>query len=280
MAVFLPNGIGDYPTSDSLAYAAPLQMSGNVWYVNTFSGTDAVSPAGLNATRPLATLTQALTNAASHDIIVLLESNGSGFTTAVTINKSVTIIGTVSAGGVPTNRFYRTGGAAANLFTISAADVQLRNLQIGKTDEDTAAVATASIAVTGARFRMVGCYVPMGASDAGPALSLGSGADSAEIRNCTFASANGTSDTSLLTPPESAIKSTAAITGLRIFSTSFSGGTQGFTNFYAVDLSAAAVTRVEMEGISLLQGADMKLHASSTGWVNVELATGGSRVDW
>ena len=277
MAIFLPNGIGGYTTGDSLAQAEPLLVSGNVWYVDTVNGTDAVSPAGLNAARPLLTLGQAITNAANHDIIVLLENNGAGFASAVTINKSVTIIGAGLSGGLPGNELYRTGGAAANLFTITAADVQLRNLlfrETGYGESSPAAVATARIAVTGARFRMVGCYVASGAADTGPALALGSGADGAEIRSCTFVSNSET------TQPESAIKNSAAIAGLRIFNSTVSGGVVGWSNFYAIDLSAAAVTRAEVEGLGLLLGADMKLHASSAGWVNAALVTGGSRVDW
>lgn len=277
MAYFLPNGLGGFVVGDSLAQASRLLVSGNVWYVDTVDGTDAVSPRGLNASAPLLTLSQALTNAANHDIIVLLNSDGEGLTTALTISKSVTIIGSGTSSGLPANALYRIGGAAANLLTITAADVQLRNLlfeETGYGETSPTAVATARIVVTGARFRMVGCVVKSGAADTGPALSLGSGADGAELRSCTFIS------TSTTTAPESAIKNSAAIAGLRIFNTTISGGATGWSNFYGVDLSAAAVTRAEIEGMSLLLGSDMKLNASSAGWVHVATSTGSSRVDW
>jgi uncharacterized protein YjbI with pentapeptide repeats len=271
MAVFLPNGIGDYSTGDSLAYARPLQASGNIWYVSATTGTDAVSPAGLNASKPLATLGQAVTNAADHDIIVLV-SHVETFTSALTINKALTIIGSASSAGIPASALSRIGGAAANLLTITAAGVQLRNIRFPETD--TSAVATARIAVSGARFRMVNCLVLSGVRDTGPALLLSAGADQAEIRNCTFQAY------SLTTGPESAIKSGAALTQLRIYNTSISAQNTSWSNYYAVDISAAAVTRAEVEGLGLLYGSDMKLHASSTGWVHVETATGGARVDW
>lgn len=268
MTIFLPNGLGDYPTGDSLAYAKPLQISGNVWYVSSATGTDAVSPAGLNASKPLATLGQAITNAADHDLVVLVGAHTEALTAAVTVNKSVTIIGSMASASSLT----RTGGAAANLLTITAAGVQLRNLRFLSTA--TSAGATARIAVSGARFRMVGCYLESGAYDTGPALLLASGADQAEIRNCEFRAY------SLTTGPESALKSSAALTQLRMYSTTFSASNTSWSNYYAVDLSAGAVTRAEFENLALLYGSDMKLHASSTGWVHVELATGGSRVDW
>lgn len=271
MSIFLPNGIGAGTTGDSLSAARPLQTSGNVWYVNTLGGVDAVSPAGLNATKPLATLAQAITNAADHDIIAVVFAQ-SALTSAVTVNKAVTIVGCVGAGEESQASYWRTGGAAVNLLNITAAGVQLRNILFPATE--TPAVATARIAVSGARFKMIGCAFESADYDTGPIVSLDSGADSCEIRNCTFTS------TATATPPESCIKSSAALTELRILRSTFSGGATGFSNFYAVDLSSAAVTRAEIENCSLLMGADMKLHASSTGWVNIELATGGSRVDW
>lgn len=277
MAYFLPKGLGGYTTGDSLGMAEPLLVSGNVWYVDTVDGVDAVSPAGKNATAPLQSLSQAISNAANHDIIVLINASGAGLTSAVTVNKSVTIMGSSTAGGASANDLYRIGGAAVNLLTITAADVQLRNLRFRATgygETGPSAVATSRIVVSGARFRMVGCYVECGAADTGAALELASGADSAEIRSCDFIS------NSITTAPYGCILGSAALTGLRVFNSSFSGGATGFSNFYAVDLSSGAVTRAEVEGVSLLHGADMKLHASSTGWVHIEEATGSSRVDW
>ena len=58
----------------------------------------------------------------------------------------------------------------------------------------------------------------------------------------------------------------------------FDAGTVGWSNYWALDLSAGAITRLTIEGLSLLRGADAKFHASSTGRVNVQTASGGSRV--
>jgi hypothetical protein len=58
------------------------------------------------------------------------------------------------------------------------------------------------------------------------------------------------------------------------------GGTVGFSNFYAFDSGGNAITHLEAEAISLLEGADMKFDPATTGWINVVRCTGGSRVDW
>jgi hypothetical protein len=60
-----------------------------------------------------------------------------------------------------------------------------------------------------------------------------------------------------------------------------SAGTVGFSNYSAIDLSAALnVSGLDWEGVSLLLGADVKLLSTATGRVNIQLATGGSRVEW
>ncbi len=270
MANFLPNGLGDYPTGDSLARAEPLQISGNVWYVDSATGVDAVSPRGLSEGKPLATLAQAITNAADDDIIVLADQHFESVTAAITVSKRLSIVGAGSSAGIPTARINREGGASVNLLTITGQAVQLRNILIG--ESGTSAVATARLSIAAARFRMVGCYVQCGSYDTGPAISYGVGGTHSELRNCTFVAT--TAD------PESAIKNAFALTDLRIFNCTFDGGASGFTNTYAIDLTTSAINRLECEGLSLLNGADMGVHADTTGWVHVELATGGSRVSW
>lgn len=270
MAVY-PNGAGE-SLGDTLATCRPLHASSVIWYVNSSTGTDAGTPAGQNATRPLATLDQAITNAADHDIIILQSGHSETRTSALTLSKKLTIVGSGSSGGQPTVKLYNNHGSNG-LLTVSGADVQLRNIWF---EENMQANSTARITVTGARFKMVGCYVQCNGNDTGAAVTLGSGADSAEFVNCTFIS----TATSTSSQPAAAIASSAALTCLRMSGCIFSGGTVGFSNYYALDLDAAAITRFEGESISLLLGADVSLHASTVGWLNVQTFTGGSRVAW
>ncbi len=268
MANVLSNGLGE-SAGDLLATCDPLILSGVVWWVDSATGTDGASPAGRSASAPLATLAQAVTNASSHDIIAFKSGHAETLTAAQTLSKSLTLVGLGSSGGLPTVKF-TNNQAAANLFTVSGADVQLRNIWI---EENAQACATARITVTGARFRMMGCYVQCGATDTGPAVSLGSGADSSDFVNTTFISTG----TAIASRPESAVKNAAAVSGLRMYGVTFSDGTYGFSNPYALELSTAAVTRFEGENVSFLLGADANFHASQTGWLNPQTSTGSAR---
>lgn len=270
MANIYPNGAGG-GTGDIWSTCSPLYASGVVWYVQSTTGTDAASPAGRNREKPLATLAQAITNASDNDVIVLLQAHTETKVATFTVSKKLTIVGEGSSSGVPTVTLIC--GFVGSLFTITAANVELRNIKI-----PTSSVANSTTRITNDQtdFVMDGCYVECGANDTAAALTLAAGADRARIRNTTFIS------TATLTSaqPESAIKVAAAISDLELEGLTLSAGTVGFSNYFALDASAAAVTRIRARGVSLLLGADMKLHASSTGRVNVQTTTGGSRVEW
>lgn len=280
MSTFLPNAIGFGVAGDSLAAIPPLLVSGNVWYVDVNKGQDGPPPAGLNPPRPLATLLQAVTNAADHDIIAIAGGHEEFVPAPIAIGKSLTLIGCGSSGGEPSAVFFRNDGNVS-LLTITAPGVQLRGLKFAGLSSGTSPGPAPRITVAGARFRMIGCVTEMSQADKGPAVQLLAGADSAQFRNCVFASVFDPeiSDATLVAP-DAAIRSAAALLDVRMLSCTFDAGERGFTGFYAVDLSAGAVTRFEGERLSLLRGADVKLHPSTTGWINVELATEGSRVDW
>lgn len=271
MANVYPNGIGG-DTGAALALAEPLYVSGAVWYVQSTTGTDAATPAGRNREKPLATLAQAITNAADNDIIVCLSAHAETLTGLVTISKKLTIIGEGSAAGVPTVVF-TPNAAAASLFSITATNVELHNLKIAAQSQANSAT---KITCNQVGFVMDGCYVECGALDDAAALTLASGADQARVRNTTFISTG----TLTSAQPESALKTSAAIADLTLEGVVFSSGTVGWSNYFAWDSSAAAVTRLRCSDLSLLLGADVKLHASSTGRLHIGTSTGGSRVEW
>ena len=76
-------------------------------------------------------------------------------------------------------------------------------------------------------------------------------------------------------PPFAAATADMELDGLVL-----SGGTVGFSNYNAFDGGSFAISRIRGLSVSLLLGADMKLNASSTGYVNIQLSTGGSRFQW
>ena len=267
------NGIGG-STGDSLALAKPLSTSGNVWYVDSATGVDAGSAAGQNREFPVFTIAQAITNSSDDDIIVCLDGHAETIVSVVSISKRLTIVGEGSSAGVPTV-IITNNQAAGSMFAVAAINVQFRNIKFA-TNTQSCSVARVTTASTNTRF--VGCYFACARYDDATAVLLNSGATYASFESCTFISTETTHD--LSTQPESAIKSGAAIADLSIADCVFSSGVSGFANFYAVDLSAGACTRVRMTGLSLLLGADIKLHASSTGYVNVQTTTGGAKVVW
>lgn len=270
MANLYPNGAGG-TLGDSWATCHPLYMSGAIWYVSSLIGTNAASPAGRNREKPLATLAQAITNASDNDVVVCLSGHVETLTAADTISKKLTIVGEGLSAGLPTVVF--TCGWSGNLFSITAANVELRNLLIAASS-----VANASTKITCNQtdFVMDGCYVQCGPNDAAANLTLASGADRCRLRNTTFIS----TATSTAAQPESAIKTSAAIADLELDGLVLSAGTVGFSNYFALDASTAAVTRLRGLNVSLLLGADVNLHASTTGRLNVQSVSGGSRVQW
>lgn len=267
-----PNGIGG-SLGDSLVSQKPLLATGNVWFVSSLIGVDAASPAGQNREKPLATLAQAVTNAADNDIVVFLSGHTQALTAVQALSKRLCLIGEGSTAGVPTVSFTLNAAGNPSMFTVSGGAVELRNIKIGSNAQ---ANTAARIAVTGSEFRMRGCYVECNGFDEGPALSMATGADRALIENSTFIS----TATSLTDQPESAIKTLNALADIELRGLVLSGGACGFSNYYAFDGSAAAITRLKCESLSLLLGADFRLHASTTGWVSAPTCTGGSRLVW
>lgn len=267
---FYPNGAGG-TVGDQLDTCKPLQTSGNIWYVSSAIGTDAAAPAGQNREKPLATIAQAVTNSAADDIIVCLQGHTESLAAGQSLAKSLTIIGEGTTAGKPGVSFLNNA-PAATLFVISASNCELRNLYF---PENTQTNAGVKVTVGGSSARIVGCYFEQGAKDTGEGIRVG--ADNLRVDNTTMIS------TGVLrsAQPLAAIRViSGAITGLEFTGLTVSAGTVGFSNYAAVDLSATvALTKFKALGLSLLLGADMELPATWTGWLNCQLATGGSRVN-
>jgi hypothetical protein len=269
---YYPNGIGG-TVGDSLDTCRPLQTSGNVWYVSSVIGTDAAGPAGQNREKPLATLAQAVTNSADDDIIVFLQGHTQTLTVAQPIAKRLTLIGEGTTAGKPGVSFIGNS-AAQNLLSVTASNVELRNIYFPPNAQNNTVPRVLS---SNTDFLMRGCYVECGATDRATAVSCS--ASRPRFESSLFIS------TATLTTaqPTMAIQAEAgsAIVGLIMKDVVVSAGTVGFSNYAAVDFSAAAsFTQMKIEGLSLLLGADMAILAAGTGRVNVQLATGGSRVQW
>ncbi len=270
MSIIYQNGLGD-TLGDSLATARPLYSTGNVWYVLN-GGTDAASPGGQNREKPLATIAQAITNAADNDIIELLSGHTETLVGSQAITKKLTIVGGGLSGALPTVKIGFNIGGATTGFNISGTNVEFRNIWF-------LAAAQLStgyrIATSAALFKMRGCYVECGANDNQAALFVSTGADQSRLENTTFISTAPT----VASQPATALL-TGAIADFEMDGVTFSAGTVGFSNYRAWDGSVSAITRLKARNVNLLLGADVKLNAATTGYLATGTVTGGSRIDW
>lgn len=270
-----PNGIGA-SVGDSLATCRPLQTTGNVWYVNSVGGVDAASPAGQNREKPLASSAQALTNAVSGDIIVYLSTHAETLTSQLAVSKTLTFVGEGSSGGKPTVRL-TMNAAGQPTFVVTQTACEFRNIYF-PTNLQTNSQAKIKVSAGGGTLcKIRGCYFECGATDA---FAVDVGGDQCRIESSTFISVA----TLLSAQPLLAITSTASgtVSDLELNNVVVSAGTVGFSNYAAIDLTTGGGTfvRLKIENLNLLLGADVTLGAASTGRVNVQLATGGSRVQW
>jgi hypothetical protein len=264
----LPGGFGG-STGDTLTVATtPVHMSGNVWYVNSTTGTDAGSPAGRERNKPLATIAQAITNASNDDVIIFLSTHAETITSNQIIAKRLVFVGEGTASGVPTVTFTRNFNGT--MFSISAggAGSQFRNIKFPASSQ---ASASARIS-TSAAVKMIGCYVESGANDTGAALSIG--AEDNVIESTTFISS------SVTTAPSAAVAYGGGFTRLSFKNVIFDGGTVGFSLGIALDNASNTVNLLVMEGITLRNGADISVGSSSTGFVAGLSSTNGGRVIW
>ena len=269
-----PNGIGEL-LGDVLITGKPFQSTGDVWFVNSNGGQDGAAPAGKDREKPLASLAQAITSAAAGDIIVLMTNHTETLTGPLSVNKAVVIVGAGLSGGLPTVTL-KINSAANDLLDVSAAAAELHNILFpASVQSNVGGGGGSKIFVNAAQFRCVGCYFQCSGNDQMSALGLGTGANNARIVNTTFIS----TATAVATRPRGGLEITAAISDLEMDGVTFSDGTVGFAQS-AMLATAAAITRLRGQNISQLLGADIQLHASTVGWLNIQTATGGGRLSW
>lgn len=273
MSNFWPNGVGE-SVGDDLASSTPLYTSGSIWYVQSTTGTDAASPAGKNKEKPLATLNQANTNAASGDIVVLLSAHTETRTSAITITKSLTIVGAGTSGGKPSPQL-KNNAAAASLFVINTAGiyVEFRNIYF---PAQVQSCSSTKINNGQGNLRFVGCYFEANVFDTAAVITIpATGTES------TFGFIDSTmisTGVSTGSQPLVGISGTSHTAHIRLDGSTFSDGTYGWSGDSAVTITAAGSTEsIRGIGVSLLLGATLALPATRT-WIQVGTATGGGRV--
>jgi hypothetical protein len=268
---FYPGGLGG--TVDLVATNKPFYGIDSVaWYVHFATGVDAVSPAGRDKQTPLKTLRQAVTNATGKDVIVLLDGHEEVIAGFLDVSKEgLVIVGCGQTAGVP-NVKLTNDSSTDEMIVVGGPNCQIRNVRILPNLQ----LNTRPRIIVGQfGFIMDGCYVECGVNDAGPALEFDSGASYSTVSNTTFISVA----TSLATRPKSGlVMSPVSLSGLRLSGAEFSDGLFGFTDGYALNLSAGTMTSLRGDSVSLLLGASAKLGPAASGYI-IPTVTGGGAID-
>ena len=273
MGNFLPNGIGE-TVGDDLSTSEPIYMSGNVWFVQSTTGTDAASPAGKNKAEPLDTLNQAITNAVSGDMIALLSAHTETRTSTFTITKSLTIVGCGTTSAKPAPQLLNNS-AAGSLFTINTSGiyVEFRNIYFPAQVQSNSAT---KFSIGQGNVRFVGCYFEANVFDTAAIVTLPTTGTESEVffDGCTFISTGASSSSQ----PLAAIAGTAITGHVRLDGTTFSNGSYGWSGASAVTITGAGSTEtVKGVGVNLLLGATLTLPTARS-WVRTGTVTGDSRV--
>lgn len=271
---YLTNGSGESLGGDVLVSQKPIITSGNVWWVNSVTGTDAASPAGQDREKPLATLVQANTNAAAGDVIFLQSGHTETFTVLFGALKAVTVVGVGTTSGKPGAQLL-INAAAAGLISTATGVCELRNIYFpAAVQSDTSATGKIRVAAT-SNVVISGCYFESSANDQLAAISLDASSNSVLIENCTFVS----TATTTVTRPTRGIHVQGAVTDLRVIGCVFDDGTVGYSTG-ACDLSGGTITRLRCHSNSLLRGASVLIAAATTGYFVPSTQSGDGRVNW
>lgn len=263
-----PQGLGG-STGDQLATEAPLTVSGNVWYVDSQTGS--VSGPGTNEDAPYATIAQAIAVAAAHDIIVCLSGHTEVLTAAIPMALiGLSIVGAGSSAGVPTVSV-QMNSSTLSCFTMSAAGTKLLGVKVLSNVQANTGPA---VTVTAADCMVRNCYFEQAGTDDGSGVSITSGIAGFRLQDTTFKS----TATSVATRPLTGFRVASASTHLYMEGVTVDAGTYGYSA-YGINL-VAAVTGLNCENLSLLRGANMFVEPTSVGFVNLRTATGGASLVW
>jgi hypothetical protein len=269
------DGLGETLGGDVLAGVKPIYGSSKIWYVDSAAGTDA-GTADSNQQHPFKTVSYAIGKVSKGDVVVLASSHAEVLSASVAGGADgVTIVGIGTTAGKPSASL--TFGHANAVLNFSAVEVNLCNIYF---KQSTATTSSAGNILTGGSVTIRGCCFESGAFDTKPYVQLdGSAGYTVRIVNSSFTSV----DTQATPTAVGGLGLTAAGAAIRmeLDGVTFDGGTKGYAG-YAADLSAVAQYYLRGWNVSLLRGADVALHASTTGFLHVSslTASGGGKVSW
>lgn len=282
MTEYWKNGFGA-ATGSQLAIAKDYYLhlggSARVVYLSSELGEDAAWPRGSDEARPVATLAQAITNAAFGGIICVAADHDETIDGAVTPLGYQTIIGFGRSNGKPTAKIrFDLDGETAGRIIIENDGIKISNIYFPEKPSET--TAAWRIYVEANHFSIEDCYVESGDNDTlSSFLRYGEDADEgSRIVRCSFVSTATAADTT----PAQAITDTGTLSDFAIEDCTFDGGAYGWGYLSPADMPCAfyrshGAPGCRTTGLSLLRGADF-VTLGNPGYTQVSTATGGSKV--
>lgn len=259
------NGLG--ATASLFGTKQNFATTGKVWFVDSETGTDGSH--GENEKYPVATLGQAVTNAADGDTVVLASTHDETISgSTLSISKRLNILGSGSSSGIPMPRIRCTPAQGVALLTGADGSV-VSNVRFSTPGESDIVVYLNGVD----GVVLDGCYFDVSdEGDSGGLLSL-NGTSLVRVVRCSFVSA--------------ATEENPAVTGVSLAGTSHTlfdecvldAGLYGWASGIAMTASDAQ-TALQLRDLTLLRGSDVSVHASSTGCFNVSSVSGQGRVIW
>lgn len=267
-----PNGFGE-STGDLLVTVSPWYTGAFVRYVSSVLGND--SNTGLEKKLPKLTIGSAVTASSAGDVIVLAADHDETLTAKLTISlDGLVITAAGSSSGVPTAKL-RINSAATNLILITGDNVEIRNILFPTAvQSNTESKIQIGDEALGSYALIKGCRFECALNDQGYAVRIHDAAN-AKVQGCDFVVTETTAGS---TPANGLSVTDTAITRVVISDCTFDGGTVGFTSGYGLDTSASTIVGLLVEGVSLLNGADMAVKTASDGRINIATSTGSARV--
>jgi hypothetical protein len=267
--ILYANGFGG-SVGSTHATLSRLMSTGTAWYVHSGTGVDAVSPRGKDRTRPLATTAQAYSNATNGDFIVYLSGHVENLSAILICNKHrITFFS--EGQGSSRARLGRTANMVSFTVTTGLAN-RWENIYF---PASAVAAASARFNIPSAGHVISNCYFESGANDTGPVVRLDTGGDYVSIEDTTFIS----TATLVTAQPSHAVEIANNPTDLRMETVVFDGGTTGWSNQAAFNVTGTMVG-LRATNIDLLNDSDMLMTTGSSGYVSIRNYSGSARVTW
>lgn len=243
---------------DTFQLDGRVYFSGAIQWLDTTGGGNNAN-AGNKPELPVATLAQAVTNSAANGIIVIGEGSSESLASAQTLNLAGLSIFGCGAGSTRP-RYTCTG--TVSMWDVTAAGVWIEGFYFPAST----AVPTNVVGFSAANGTVRNCYFEMGANDTNRSLRVHTGANSCNVKGCSFVVT--------ASRPAVGLEVSAAVSDAVVEGCTFDGGSYGFSD-YALKVSAAG-TRIRALGNTFTNRADYGHAVTATTYQIFGIEVGGT----